>query len=74
MTTFRIPDPYGGWSEMQLRERIRELSLALTDWQLIAANMGTVPAALDQLTDAGRKRVENIMEAYSDEPITNPSQ
>lgn len=66
MPTFTLPDPYEGWSEAQLKERVRHLSAVVMQWELIAANMGTAPGALDKLTAAGREKVEKIMKAYSD--------
>lgn len=66
MATFTLPDPYEGWSVERLKDRCRELGGALMEWELIAANMGSVPAALDQLTTQSREKVENMMRAYSD--------
>jgi hypothetical protein len=66
MPAFTLPDPYDGWSEDQLKDRIRKLSAAVMEWELIAANMGTVPGALAQLCPVSRQKVERIMEAYSD--------
>jgi len=66
MHTVIVPDPYEGWSEDRLRDRIKELSSALMSWQLIAANMGTIPAALDMLTTENRQKVIRMMEAYTD--------
>jgi hypothetical protein len=64
--SFTLPDPYEGWSQAQLRERVRELSSAVMEWQLIAANMGAAIGALDQLTEPSREKVKRIMDAYSD--------
>jgi hypothetical protein len=63
---FALPDPYQNQPKARLVERIRELSSALMTWQLIAANMGTVPGALDSLTPESRQMVERVMDAYSD--------
>lgn len=66
MTSFILPDPYAGLTERQLKARLRKLGAALMRWELIAANMGTVPAALETLSPESRQKVERMMEAYSD--------
>lgn len=71
--TFCLPDPYKGWSEERLKERIRALGAAVMDWELIAANMGAVPEALAILDPTSRERVKRIMDAYSDGVEQSPS-
>lgn len=66
METFTLPDPYEGWTEEQLKKRIRTLASAVMEWELIAANMGVAPGALSQLCPVSRQKVERVMEAYSD--------
>ena len=66
MAEFTLPDPYEGWTAERLKQQCRKLSAALMEYELIAANMATVPGALDQLQPSARQKVERVMEAYSD--------
>jgi hypothetical protein len=66
MATITLPDPYEGWSEDQLKDRLRALGSAVMNWELIAANMGAVPEALAMLDPASRQKVKRIMDAYTD--------
>lgn len=57
-------DPYAGWTENNLRKRCRELSRAVSRWQMIA-----LVAAYDgigALTEGDRAALEKLKQAYSD--------
>lgn len=64
MPTFTLPDPYEGWPEDRLKERIHDLAAALHKWQMIAINAAA--GGMDALTEQSQADVRRLQEAYSD--------
>lgn len=70
MTVFTLPDPYDGWSNRQLKKRIRELSHALIRTERIVAMMVEyAPKGLERLPEDNREKAKNLNTAYRDGEI-----
>lgn len=70
MPSFRLPDPYKGWTVSQLKRRCRSLCAAMErkDW-LIASLVDYGPSALNHLTPEQRVEATRISNAYRDTDV-----
>lgn len=63
MPSFTL-DIYKGWTEDRLKERCRDLCMALDNWQHIA--MALAEHGKEGLTPTDKEKVERLIEAYQD--------
>lgn len=70
MPSFRLPDPYKGWTVSQLKRRCRSLGAAMErkDW-LIASLVDYGPGALNHLSPEQHAEALRISNAYRDEDV-----
>ncbi len=74
MPSFTLPDPYEGWTADQLRDRVRELSGALMERDLMIANMvEQAPCCVFGLDEPLRTKARNLRDAWDDGDSTSPA-
>lgn len=67
MGTFTIPDPYAGKSAKELRADCRRLLRAAGEMQdIMMWCVNLAPEVVEKLPEPYRKRVKDLIEAYSD--------
>jgi hypothetical protein len=65
MPSFTLPDPYEGWSESQLKQRCRDLCMAVDRYQHIAMAL-LDPGGFDALPAEWRDELTRLRAAYDD--------
>jgi hypothetical protein len=66
-------DAYAGWSRDQLKDRCRELCMAMEDWQFTAMSAATDGAnSLQNVREPYRSKIAERIEAYSDDEPETP--